>query len=412
MVFDGRKYLYCSARNVTERKRAAEERIALERQLRQSLKMEAVGQLTGGVAHDFNNLLAILLGRLQLIEEDLGDNAMLRDWTRSCIRAVDQGATLTRSLLAFSRQQPLMPIEIDLNAVVGDMAEILKRTLGENIEIQLINASDLWQCKADPGQMQNALLNLALNARDAMPVSGKLIVETRNTRLDADYAAQHEDVRPGEFVMLAVSDTGTGMPPDVLERVFEPFFTTKDVGKGSGLGLSMVYGFVNQSGGHINVYSEVGRGTVVRIYLPRVTGAGSAVNESKEDHRTINVGHETIVLVEDNEDLRGITQLQLKRLGYTVFGAEHAEGGLALLREHPETRLLLTDIVLPGGVDGIQLAERAQVLYPKLEVIFMTGYTEHAALGGLRVTQPGRVLHKPFHSDELASHIRAAFDRK
>ncbi len=411
VLFEGRRYLYCSVRNVTERKRALEERAELERQLQQSLKMEAVGQLTGGVAHDFNNLLAVLLGHLQLIEEEAQDADAVREWTRACIKVVDRGATLTRSLLAFSRQQSLMPVEIDLNAVVGEMTEIMKRTLGETIEIRAETAAGLWHCEADPGQLQNALLNLALNARDAMPDGGKLYVETGNARIDADYAARHNGVKPGDFVMLAVSDTGTGMPPEVLNRVFEPFFTTKDTGKGSGLGLSMVYGFVNQSGGHINVYSEVGRGTTVRIYLPRKLDARTAGAEPKMD-RVLRPGHETILLVEDNDDLRAVTQLQLRRLGYTVLGAANAAEGLAQLERHAETHLLLTDIVLPGGVDGIRLAERAKAVRPALEVVFMTGYTEHGALQDLAAAHPGRLLHKPFHSDDLAALIRAVLDRR
>jgi signal transduction histidine kinase len=407
VVLDGRKYLYCSVRNVTERKRAAEERAALERQLRQALKMEAVGQLTGGVAHDFNNLLAFLIGHLQLIEEDTQGQPTIREWVRTCLKVVDRGATLTRSLLAFSRRQTLVPVEIDLNAIVNDMAEIMKRTLGEAIEIELTSAPDLWRSEADPGQLQNALLNLALNARDAMPDGGKLIVETRNTHLDANYAARHTDVKPGDFVVLAVSDTGIGMPPDVLERVFEPFFTTKDTGKGSGLGLSMVHGFVNQSGGHIDIESEAGRGTMVRIYLPRLTP--DVTSEEAKTDRALKRGRETILLVEDNAELRALTQLQLKRLGYTVLTAGHAEAGLALLRDHPEVDLLLTDIVLPGGIDGIQLADQAVAQHPTLEVTFMTGYT-HIPFEGLSA-KPGRLLQKPFHSADLSSMIRAALDR-
>ncbi len=397
--------------DVTAIKRAVEERSALERQLQQSRKMEAVGQLTGGVAHDFNNLLAVLLGHLQLIEDEAEGAETVREWARAAIQVINRGATLTRSLLAFSRQQPLVPAEIELDAVVGQMTEIMRRTLGETIEIRVSATPDLWRCEADPGQLQNALLNLALNARDAMPDGGKLFVETGNVRLDADYAARHAGVTPGDFVTLAVSDTGTGMPAAVLDRVFEPFFTTKDVGKGSGLGLSMVYGFVNQSGGHIDIDSEVGRGTTVRIYLPRKLDARTAGAEPKTE-RVLRPGHETILLVEDNDDLRAVTQLQLRRLGYTVLGAANAAEGLAQLERHAETHLLLTDIVLPGGVDGIQLAERAKAVRPALEVVFMTGYTEHGALQDLAAAHPGRLLHKPFHSDDLASLIRAALDRR
>ncbi len=410
VVFEGRKHLYCSSRNITERKRAAEERTVLERQLRHSLKLEAVGQLTGGVAHDFNNLLAVLLGRLQMIQEELRDNPKVSDWTRICIDVVERGASLTKSLLAFSRQQSLVPIEVNLNVIVNDLVEIMRRTLGATIDIKVVPGDQLWPCEVDPGQLQNALLNLALNARDAMAGGGRLIVETGNIQGYVDGSDFRADAKPGDFVMLAVSDNGAGMPPDVIERAFEPFFTTKDTGKGSGLGLSMVYGFVNQSGGHIKIDSEVGRGTTIRIYLPRKVGTSRPTGTRRVQRQSI-AGQETVLLVEDNDDLRDLTKMQLDRLGYTVFAAGDAEAGLSLLRDHPEIALLLTDIVLPHGVNGIELGERAVALRPRLKVLSMTGYTDQAALDALHASQPGRVLHKPFHREELASAVRAALDQ-
>jgi PAS domain S-box-containing protein len=410
VVFEGRKHLYCSVRNITDRKKAAEERAVLERQLRHALKLESIGQLTGGIAHDFNNLLAVLIGRLQMIQEELEDKPKVRDWVRLCIDVVERGASLTRSLLAFSRRQPLVPVETDLNAIVADMAEILRRTLGVTIDIKVVKAPDLWRCEVDPGQLQNALLNLALNARDAMRDGGRLTVTTGNAEAHLAETEFRPDAKPGDFVMLSVTDNGCGMPQDVLERVFEPFYTTKDTGKGSGLGLSMVYGFVNQSGGDIHIESEIGRGTTVRIYLPRKTTTGHAAKGPKP--KSISApGKETVLLVEDNEDLRALTEAQLTRLGYTVFAAEDAEGGLSLLRQKPEIALLLTDIVLPNGINGIELGERAVALRPKLKVLSMTGYAEHAALENLSKAKPGQVLHKPFRVEQLASSIRAMLDQ-
>ncbi|HEY1719862.1 MAG TPA: PAS domain-containing protein [Magnetospirillaceae bacterium] len=403
--------------DITDIKQSEERRLQLERQLAQAQKMEAVGQLTGGVAHDFNNLLAVVLGRLRLLEEDLADRPALREWTQICIRAAERGASLTRSLLAFSRLQTLRPESVELNSVVADMTELLRRMLGETIEIGLTMANGLWPSRADPGQVQTALLNLAVNARDAMPEGGRLMIETRNAQLDEDYATRHPDVAAGDYVLLSVSDNGFGMTAETLDRAFEPFFTTKDVGQGSGLGLSMVYGFAKQSGGHVTLYSEVGRGTTVRLYLPRAQDAGTMVEDSDlaADPTVLAArerGHETILVIEDNDELRDITQVQLDRLGYRTYASPDAVDGFRLLREHPETALLLCDVVLAGGVSGPQLVETALGLRPDLAIVFMTGYSGSTSLGTDGRFAGDSVLQKPFTNEDLARQVRAALDRK
>jgi PAS domain S-box-containing protein len=402
----GRRFVV-TVRDIAERKET-------EAQLRQAQKMEAMGQLTGGVAHDFNNLLAVILGRLQMLEEELGDKPQLQGWARSGIKALERGATLTKSLLAFARQQALVPIELDLNAVVTDMEEMLQRVLGEKYEFRVIKGADLWSIEADSGQLQNALLNLALNARDAMPDGGKLTINVSNTELDADYAATHRDVRPGDYVLMSVSDTGVGMSQDVIDRAFEPFFTTKETGKGSGLGLSMVYGFMKQTGGHVAIYSEPGYGTDVRVYLRRKVGevdGAVAAPVASENEVSVVGGNETILVIEDNEDLRELTRVQLQRLGYLVLDATDGAEGLNLLAAHPEIKLLLTDVILPRGMNGPILAERARETLPALEVIFMSGYNEqHDEIANARIGRPLRLLQKPFHVEALADQIRAALD--
>ncbi len=401
----GRRFVG-TVRDITQRK-------SIEAQLRQSQKMEAMGQLTGGVAHDFNNLLSVILGRLQLLEEELADRPRLQGWARSCIKAVDRGATLTRCMLAFSRQQSLLPVELDLNEVVADVEDMLRRTLGEAYDVRVTKTQGLWPVEADPGQLQNALLNLVFNARDAMPKGGAVTVSTTNTRLDAAFAASRSGLRPGDYVELTVSDTGVGMPPEVLERVFEPFFTTKDVGKGSGLGLSMVYGFAKQSGGHVAIYSEPGHGTVVRIYLPRKLGTDSMSLASRAglDGGVPPRGTETILVVEDNDDLRDLTRIQLERLGYTVFDATHGAQALELLAGNPAIELLLSDVILPHGMTGPELAERALAVRPDLKIVFASGYNEeHEAMARTNIGRPLRLLQKPFHAEALAAQIRAALD--
>jgi PAS domain S-box-containing protein len=386
-----------------------EQRKAMEEQLRQSQRMEAVGQLTGGVAHDFNNLLGVISGNLELLAEALEDRRDVRNMLQTAIRATDRGATLTRSLLAFARQQPLEPRPLDPNELIREMAELWRRTVPENIEMQLVAAST-WLCEADPGQLQNAMLNLVANARDAMPAGGRLTIETHDARLDDAYAAAHAEVAPGDYLMLAVSDSGVGMTPAVAARAFDPFFTTKEVGKGTGLGLSMVYGFAKQSRGHVSLYSEVGEGTTVRIYLPR-SAAGADQWEAPERSDDMRGRGETILVVEDDADFRTLTFALLRSLGYEVLDAGSAQAALRMLREGRHISLLLTDVVLPGGMNGPQLAEEALRLHPHIGVIYMSGYTENAILHHGRVDPGVNLLQKPFRKHDLAAKVRAVLAR-
>ncbi len=409
---DGRLLrLTATFQDITEQKRLEQERSSLQRQLIQSQKLDSLGQLAGGVAHDFNNLLAVLSGRLELIEGQVADRPEVLDWVRSAIRTTHRGASLTKMMLAFAREQPLLPVAFDPSAAVRDLAGMLRRTLGENIEVKVVGVLGQWQCKADPGQLQNALLNLAVNARDAMPDGGTLTIESGNVRLEADAAARVVGAKPGDYVVVSVTDSGSGMPREVLERAFEPFYTTKDTGKGTGLGLSMVDGFVRQSGGYVTIDSEVGRGTTVRIYLPRAPDQGVGPGPA-ETRPVLERGHETILVVEDNDEMREVAARMLGHLGYTVLSAADAAAGLRHLRRHPEIALLLCDLVLPGGIDGVEAAKDAVALRPDLRVIFMSGYSERARLPDLVPgAGPPLLLGKPFNFSELAAHIRAALDR-
>jgi PAS domain S-box-containing protein len=385
------------------------DRMRLEEQLRQSQRLESLGQLTGGVAHDFNNLLGIIYGNLELLGEELGDRPELQEMLQSALRASERGASLTRSLLAFSRQQPLDPHAIDPNVHVEEMIALLKRTVPENIEIRFV-PSCTWTCEADAGQLQNALLNLVVNARDAMPSGGRLTLETGNARLDENYSATHAEVASGEYVVIAVSDTGIGMSPEVVARVFEPFFTTKDVGKGTGLGLSMVYGFAKQSLGHVSIYSELGVGTTVRLYLPRSGGTddSSAGNVTTDAHG----GGEIILVVEDDADMLGMTSKLLRALGYRVMTAAGAEAALEIVQRRTAFDLLLTDVVLPGSMNGRLLADEVLRQRPETRVVFMSGYTENAILHHGRLDEGVHLLQKPFLKRELASKLREAFGRR
>jgi signal transduction histidine kinase/ActR/RegA family two-component response regulator len=373
-------------------------------QLLQSQKMEAVGQLTGGVAHDFNNLLGAILGNLQLVDEDLEDQPGLRKRLQSCMRAVERGANLTRSLLAFSRQQPLQPRVIDVKDLVREVAVLIRSTVPASIDVQFVSANT-WLCEADPGQLQNALLNLVANARDAMPAGGRVTIETRDATLDSAYAERHVDVHPGDYVVVVVSDTGAGMTQDVIDRAFEPFFTTKAVGKGTGLGLSMVYGFAKQSLGHATIQSEIGRGTAVRIYLPRnldATEAAAAVPVVT----SVRGQGEGILLVEDDDELRNVTAAQLRALGYKIWEADSGAGALRVLGETPGIVLMLTDVVLPGHMNGPQLVEAVLARRPELKVIYMSGYTENAIMSRGRIDPGVHLLQKPFRAQELAALLR------
>ncbi len=390
------------------------ERIKAEEALRQAQKMEAVGQLTGGIAHDFNNLLTIVVGNIELLQRHLpSDAARLRRAAESAMQGARRAATLTQRLLAFSRQQPLDPKPIDVNKLVAEMSELLRRTLGEAVLLETVLAGGLWRTQADPNQLENAILNLAVNARDAMPNGGKLTIETANARLDEAYvAALAEPVPPGQFVMVAVSDTGTGMDKETIGKVFEPFFTTKEEGKGTGLGLSQVYGFVRQSNGHVRIYSELGEGTTVKIYLPRLVGGEELeVAKPAKSTRVPRGEGETILVVEDEHELRHYTTETLRELGYVVLEAPEAQGALDIMLRHPEVQLLFTDVVLTGAMNGRNLADQALRLRPHLKVLFTTGYTSNAIVHHGRLDAGVHLIGKPFTYAELATKVRHVLDQ-
>jgi PAS domain S-box-containing protein len=385
------------------------DRKSLEEQLRQAQKMEAVGQLTGGIAHDFNNLLTVIMGNAESLSESLGDNPRLKHLAELMAMAAQRGADLTRSLLAFARKQTLAPRVTDVNALVSRMEDLLRRTLGEQIEVVLVRGEGLWNAAVDPAQLDSAILNLAVNARDAMPNGGKLTIETANVELDDAYASQNIGAVAGPHVMIAVSDSGAGMTPEVLTRAFDPFFTTKETGKGTGLGLSMVYGYVKQSGGHVKIYSEIGHGTTVRLYLPKSVGPVEP-GVAPEEAAGARGGGETILLVEDDDSVRANAKTQLESLGYRVLAAGDGPEALEILREGRPVDLLFTDVVLRGGMNGPQLAEAARRLRPALKVLYTSGYAE-GALGSAR--QHGRridLLSKPYRRHDLAVKLRRVLD--
>jgi signal transduction histidine kinase len=390
-------------RRVEERTAEVRERTE---QLHQSQKMEAVGQLTGGIAHDFNNLLSVMIGNLDLVQAQLSDRPEMKQTIEMALNAGLQGAELTKQLLAFSRKQQLRPQVIDLNKLVTRTSTLLRRTLGERVEIKTVSVDDLWRAEADSSQVESALINLSINARDAMPDGGQLVIETANKRLDSQYAAENADVAPGDYVMLAVTDTGTGIPPEVLPRVFEPFFTTKDVGKGTGLGLSMVYGFAKQSGGHLKIYSEVGHGTTVRLYLPRAKTVEREERISERPAEGATPPSETILVVEDNAAVRATVILLLTTLKYQVLEAENGREALAILERGDRIDLLFTDIVMPGDMSGTDLAVKARALRPDLKVLFTSGFTEASMRGGPTLSADDAILSKPYRRDELSAKIR------
>ena len=387
-----------------ERQRAAIDE--LNQKLRQSQKMEAMGQLTGGVAHDFNNLLTVILGNAEQLADRLAGNRELHKIADSIATAAERGSDLTRSLLAFARKQPLMPRDIDIGQKVLDMEQLLRRTLGEHIECQFLLDPELWPASVDPGQLASALLNLVLNARDAMPEGGKLTVEVRNTsRSQADLDVNGE-ARPGDYVTIAVTDTGSGMTAEVAGRAFEPFFTTKEVGKGTGLGLSMVYGFAKQSGGSMEIHSEPGRGTVIKLFFPRIAATQLAA-AAPAGRIATPTGSETILVVEDDEMVRAYVEKQLKELGYRVIVAHDGPSALEILRRPQPIQLLFTDVVMPGGMFGTELARQAAQLRPGLKVLFTSGHTEQPvkSLDGLGGDAP--ILNKPYRRHDLALMLRS-----
>jgi PAS domain S-box-containing protein len=377
-----------------------------ERQLRQAQKMEAIGNLTGGMAHDFNNLLGVIIGNLDLTRERTGNDAELQELVGEALEAAWRGAELTRSLLAFSRRQPLRPAQIDPNELVANTVRLLGRMLGEDIEISLSLAEDIWPVIADPAQLEASLANLSTNARDAMPRGGRLIITTANRHLDADYAATHTDVIPGDFAMIEVSDTGIGMSAETTSQIFEPFFTTKEPGKGTGLGLSMVFGFLRQSGGHVNVYSEPGVGTTFRLYLPRAM-TEALPGEVTDARPVVGAAGETVLVVEDNPAMRRVVLRQLRDLGYRVLECDRAAAGFELLQREP-VDLLLTDIVMPGGLDGVELARLALERWPALKVVLTSGFSEARINGNGEFLGSLQLLSKPYSKEELAAVLRAA----
>jgi signal transduction histidine kinase/CheY-like chemotaxis protein len=379
---------------------------ANESQVRQAQKMEAIGQLTGGVAHDFNNILTVITGTIEILGDAVKDKPHLAQIVNLIGSAASRGADLTKHLLAFSRRQPLQPRWTDVNALVIDAARLLRPTLGEQIEIESMLAHDTAPALIDASQLSTAILNLSLNARDAMPGGGKLTLETGNVVLDENYALHNSDVKPGSYVMIAVSDTGDGIPSDLIEKVFEPFFTTKDTGKGSGLGLSMVYGFVKQSNGHIKIYSEEGHGTTVKLYLPQALGVPEV--EAAEVGLSAVHGDESILIVEDDALVREYVVTQIGRLGYQTLAAGNAAEALAIIDNSERVDLLFTDVILSGGMNGRQLADEALKRRPGLRVLYTSGYTENALVHHGRLDADVLLLPKPYVSSDLARMLRTA----
>ena len=402
MAFDARALTLGNQRLREE----MQERQRAEAALRQSQKMEAVGRLTGGIAHDFNNMLAVIIGNLDILMRRYADaDPKLLRFVSGSQDAAKRAAGLTHRLLAFSRLQPLDPKSADIGKSVTDMSDLLRRTLGETIAIETVRAAGLWRAHIDIGQLETALVNLAVNARDAMPGGGRLTIETANAYLDRAYANAHEDVEPGQYVVVAVTDTGSGIPQEILEKVFEPFFTTKPVGLGTGLGLSQVHGFVKQSGGHITIYSEVGHGTTIRLYLPRSTDGDEATlpdtsrRAEGKDRRDV-----TVLVVDDEEGVRDFAAEALVELGYDVLSADSVEQALQVFETTDGIRILLTDVVMPGG-SGRQLADAIHRVKPEIRVLYMTGYTQNAIVHNGTLDAGTHLISKPFTVGQLGQEL-------
>lgn len=381
----------------------------LEEQLRRSQRLEAVGQMTGGVAHDFNNLLTVIMGNSEQLQESLGADHRLLPLVHMTAKAAQRGAELTNRLLAFARRQPLTPTVLNVNRQISDMDKLLRSTLGEAVQLEIVQAGGLWRALVDAPQLESAILNLCLNARDAMPGGGRLTIETANAHLDAEYARREGDLVPGQYVLIAVSDTGAGIDAKTLERVFEPFFTTKEVGKGSGLGLSMVYGFVKQSAGHVRIYSEPGLGTTIKLYLPRAHEPEPQVTNERPASAA-QPGREHILLVEDDDLVRDHVTMLLKTLGYQVSVAANGADALDVLQRLGSVDLLFTDVVMPGGMTGRQLADALRKTHPNIPVLFSSGYTENAIVHHGRLDPGVYLLQKPYRRQELASMVRRVID--
>jgi PAS domain S-box-containing protein len=402
-AFDRREaLLLCLVEDITRQKQ-------VESELRQAQKMEAIGQLTGGIAHDFNNLLGVIIGNVEFLIDALQDHPDSTELAKEILNSALSGADLTRRLLAFARRQTLQPRRIDLNTYLPHHITLLQRLFGETIHIATRLADDLWYTRADPSQIGDALLNMAINSRDAMPHGGTIRIETSNEHLEAD--EQDTETAPGDYVALTVTDTGIGMPPEVLERIVEPFFTTKGPGAGSGLGLSMIYGFAKQSGGHLRIDSEPGHGTTVRLYLPRAQGV-EADEVDEEVDVPLSFGHEAILLVDDNQEMRAVARRHLASLGYRVSEAASGSEALAILQAaNGSFDLLFTDIAMPEGMTGYQLATAAQQLRPRLKVLFTTGYALAMAGGEPAVLpHPGAMIRKPYRKQDLAASVRATLE--
>jgi PAS domain S-box-containing protein len=387
------------------------ERSRAEAALVQAQKMEAVGQLTGGIAHDFNNLLTVISGNLQMLRERLTHDPVLVKLVDAAAKSAERGAELIQKLLAFSRRQPLQAKEINLNQIVAGMSDMLRRTLGESIAIKTSLAASLGSALADPGQVENALLNLALNSRDAMPGGGKLTIETAEVAFD-DAHARGADVAPGHYLLLAVSDSGIGMPPEVLSRVFEPHFTTKKAGKGTGLGLPMVYGFAKQSGGHVKIYSELGHGTTVKLYLPKAKSMVEELPAEREHECGPLLGRETVLVVEDDEAVRELAVAFLADFGYRLVEAQDGSAAFAVLSTDAAIDLLFTDVVMPGSIDGPELARQAKRLRPELKVLFTSGYAEDALVHHGKLDEGVELIIKPYTKNALARKIRSLLDAR
>jgi PAS domain S-box-containing protein len=417
-IFDrqGRLIGYAKiTRDITQRREAETALARAQEQLAQSQKMEGIGQLTGGVAHDFNNLLTIILGNLDSAQRNLRSSSSDSDRVlrslENAMRGAQRAASLTQRLLAFSRRQPLEPKPVDLGRLIAGMSDLLRRTLGEQVAVESVLSGNLWRVLVDSNQLEMSILNLAVNARDAMPDGGKLTIETANVYLDEAYTADQSEVVPGQYVVICVSDTGSGMSREVLSRAFEPFYTTKDIGQGTGLGLSQVYGFVKQSGGNVKIYSEVGEGTTVKIYLPRLhSDDGSLTAAETEGHAPRSAGGQTIIVVEDEDDVRAYSTSVLRELGYRVLEASTGAAALGVLQEHPEIVLLFTDVGLPGGMNGRQLADAARKLRPDLKILFTTGYARNAIVHDGRLDPGVVLLPKPYTYVALASKLSDMLD--
>jgi len=402
-------------RDITERQEAQQKLKEAQEQLMASQKMEAIGQLSGGIAHDFNNLMMIVIGNLETAQHEAirtESNPRMTRALSNAMRGAQRASALTSRLLAFSRRQPLNPKPMDVNKFLTGASDFLQRSLGEKVEMETVGAPGLWAIEVDVNHLETALLNLAINARDAMPNGGKLTIEGVNVYVDDDYHRRNPEISKGQHVCISVSDTGSGMPPDILSRVFEPFFTTKELGQGTGLGLSQVYGFIKQTGGHIKIYSEVGQGTTVKLYFPRMQG--SAAEEVDEDDGLLLGGEqtETILLVEDDSDLRAYVSDILTGLRYRVIAAPNANAALEILKDgKTPVDLLLTDVVMPG-MNGRELATEALKSKPDLQVIYMTGYSRNAVVHQGRLDDGVDLLQKPVSQGELATRVRVALDRK